>query len=128
MKIRWLRAIVVAFLYEVALFALTILLTTFATMEQIVPWVPVLVFVMGFPFGLWAARPLVTAQVLHGFLVGIVATLIYFGLVLALSGGSIRPVYELYGPALFFLSNTFKIAGCVAGGWAAGKLRAPVPA
>jgi hypothetical protein len=127
MKIRWLRVLVAAFLFEVALVVITIVMTQFVTMEAILPFVPALVLVVGFPFGMWAARKLSSGFVLHGTLVGVVATLLYLGLILG-QFGSLTPVIEMYGPVSFFLANALKILGCVAGGYAAGRLRMPAHA
>jgi hypothetical protein len=128
MKIRWLRILVAALLYEVALIALTIPLTLFISMEALVPAVPVIVFVVGFPAGMWVSRTLTSGFVLHGTLVGIVATVMYLGLILGTSGGSLQPVIDLYGPVAFFLSNALKVVGCAVGSYAAGRSRATVHA
>lgn len=122
MKVQWVRVIVAAVLYEVVLFAITIAMTLFVPIEALLPYVPAVVFVVGFPFGMWAAKKLASGFVLHGTLVGIVATLIYFALILG-QLGSITPVIEMYGPVPFFLANALKILGCVAGAYAAGRRR-----
>ena len=127
MKVRWLRILVAAFVYEVALIALTIPLTFFIAMEDLVPAVPAIVLVVGFPFGMWVARTLTSGFVVHGILVGIVATAMYLGLILATSGGSLQPVIDLYGPVAFFLANALKVAGCAVGAYVAGRKRALVP-
>jgi hypothetical protein len=85
------------------------------------------VFVVGFPFGMWVVRTVASGFVLHGALLGVVATLIYFGLIISQSG-SITPVIDAYGPVSFFLANALKILGCVAGAYVAGRRRVPVHA
>jgi hypothetical protein len=125
MKIYWIRVLVAAFLFEVALVALTIPIVQFFGMEAFVPFVPPVCFVVGYPFGAWAVRKAESGFALHGLLVGIVASIIYFALILGESG-SIQPVIDLYGPVLFFLANALKILGCVAGAYAGGRRRVAV--
>lgn len=127
MKIRWMRVVVTAILFEVVLFAITVLLSLFIEVEAVLVFVPVFVFVVGFPFGMWIARKLSSGFVLHGALVGVVATLIYLGLLLG-QFGSLTPVVEMYGPVSFFLANALKILGCVAGAYAGGRSRVPAHA
>src|SRR5262245_24547986 len=123
------RALVAAFLLELVLVALTIPVVALFGMEAFIPFVPAVCAAVGFPFGWWAARKMQSGFVLQGTLVGIVATLIYFGIILA-TQGSIRPAVELYGPFLFVLANAAKILGCIAGAFALGRrrLRRPVEA
>jgi hypothetical protein len=124
MKIHWIRVIVAAVLFEVALIALTIPVTMLFGMEAFVPFVPGTVFVVGLPFGVWAVRKTKSGFVLHGALVGIVATVIYLALIVA-QFGSLTPAIELYGPLLFFLANALKIGGCIAGAYAGARRRMP---
>jgi hypothetical protein len=51
---------------------------------------------------------------LHGALVGIVATAMYFGLVVMAPGG-LDGAVDVYGAPLFYLCQLLRIAGCVAG-------------
>ena len=120
MKIHWMRAVAAGFLVEVILVALTIPVVALFGLEAFVPFVPPVCFVVGFPCGWWAARKLQSGFVLQGTIVGIVATLIYFALILG-QAGSVRPAIELYGPFLFVLANVLKILGCVAGAFARGR-------
>lgn len=122
MKIHWIRVLVAAVLFEVALIAITVVVSQFMAVEAFLSFVPAVVFVVGFPFGMWAARKTASGFLLHGTLVGIVATLIYFALVLG-QFGSLTPVIDMYGPVSFFLANALKILGCVAGAYAAGRQR-----
>jgi hypothetical protein len=121
---RWIRIIVFAVLYEVALIAITIPFALYIAMESLVVFVPPVLFVVGLPFGLWTVRKVKSGFVLHGALVGVVATLIYLGLILG-QYGSLTPVIELYGPFLFFLANAMKVVGCSAGAYAGGRLQKP---
>ena len=124
MRIYLMRTVGAAFLVELVLVALTIPVAALFGMDAFLPFVPVTCLAVGFPFGWWAARKLQSGFVLQGTLVGIVATLIYFGLVLG-QFGSVKPVFELYGPFLFFLSHAAKILGCAAGAYACGRRRMP---
>jgi hypothetical protein len=127
MKIHWMRVLGLAVLYEVVLIAMTVAVTLFIPLESVLSLVPIVVFVVGFPFGMWVARNLRSGFVLHGMLLGVAATVLYFGLILGTSG-SIAPVVEMYGAVLFFLANALKILGCVAGAYAAGRRRVPAHA
>jgi hypothetical protein len=123
MKIHWIRVIVFAVLYEVALIALTVVVLSITTMDAFVPFVGPVCFAVGFPFGMWTARKATSGFVLHGLLMAIVASIIYFALVLGSSGGSLTPVIETYGPLWFVAGNALKILGIVAGAYAAGSGR-----
>lgn len=127
MKIHWMRAVAAGFLVELVLVALTIPVAALFGMEAFVPFVPAVCFAVGIPCGWWAARRMQSGFVLQGTIVGIVATLIYFALILGQSG-SVRPAIELYGPFLFILANAAKILGCVGGAFARGRRRVPGPA
>ena len=62
----------------------------------------------------WILRKVPSAPMLHGALIGIVATAMYLGLVFAQPGGFAAAV-GTYGVPLFWLSQAMRIAGCVAG-------------
>jgi len=125
MKIRWIRAVTAAVLVEVALVILTIPVTAVFSMEAFVPFVPAVCFAVGFPFGWWATRKSESGFVMQGMIVGIAATLIYFGLILS-QFGSLKPAIDVYGPFLFVLANAAKILGCVAGAVVCGRRRVAV--
>jgi hypothetical protein len=127
MKIHWIRILVAAFLFEAVLVVLTIPFAALFGMEPLLPYVPAVCFIVGYPFGAWAARKAESGILLHGLLVGIVASIIYFALILA-QMGSVQPVVEMYGPVLFYLANALKILGCVAGAYVGGRRRAAVQA
>jgi hypothetical protein len=127
MKIHWIRVLVAAVLFEVVLIVITVIVSLFIEVEAFLPFVPALVFVVGFPFGMWVVRKPASGFVLHGTLVGVVATLIYLGLLLG-QFGSLTPVINMYGPVSFFLANALKILGCVAGAYAGGRRRVPAHA
>src|SRR5262245_36900079 len=104
MKIYWIRVVAAAFLVELVLVALSVHLLAVVTMQALVPFVGPLCAIVGFPFGWWAVRKAQSAFVLHGMLVGIVATLIYLGLIFG-QAGSLKPAIAVYGPFWFFLAN-----------------------
>src|SRR6476620_7519514 len=96
MKIYWIRVVAAAFLLEVALVAVTIPLLAVVSMQTLVPYVGPVCAIVGFPFGWWSARKAQSGFVLHGALVGIVATIIYLGLILG-QNGSLKPAIDVYG-------------------------------
>ena len=59
-------------------------------------------------------RPVTARRVLHGALIGALATAIYVG-VAAASPDGLAAVVAGYGTPLFVLINALRIAGCVAG-------------
>jgi hypothetical protein len=121
-KIYWGRIVLGAFLLEaVLLVTLVPLVPIFGQMVFFVA-VPIGCFVFGFLFGMWVARKLRSGFILHGALMGILATLLYLGLC-ATQPGSIPAVVAVYGLFLFLLSNGLRIAGCIAGAFAQGRRR-----
>jgi hypothetical protein len=77
-------------------------------------------FAAGFLFAFRVGRKVESRFVLHGTLVGVVATILYLLLVVA-QPGSWTVAINLYGPVLFVLANSLRVAGSVAGGVAAGR-------
>jgi hypothetical protein len=120
----WKRAAVAALLFEIALFAITIPIYIFAGLEAFLPYVPAVVFIIGMPFGYWAALPAEHGALRQGTIVGLVATAIYFALVLG-QYGSVKPAVDAYGTFSFVLVNVLKVAGCIVGAWWCS--RRPVP-
>jgi hypothetical protein len=118
--IRWARVIAGAFLVEIVLIAITIPIALSIGVEPFIPFVPFACFAVGFVVSWWILRKAASRFLLHGALIGIVATAIYLGLVLSQSG-SLAPVLEMYGPFLFYTANAVRIVGCMLGGVAARK-------
>ena len=77
--------------------------------------VPVGCFVGGLAIAAWILRKVGSSRALHGALLGVVATLLYFA-ICALQPGGITAVIEGYGPPLFWVSQALRIAGSVLGG------------
>ena len=76
--------------------------------------VPVGCFVGGLAIAAWILRRVGSRRALHGALLGVVATLLYFG-ICALQPGGISAVMSGYGLPLFWASQALRIAGCVLG-------------
>ena len=62
----------------------------------------------------WLLRTVSSGLLVHGALVGIVATAMYFGLVFMAPGG-LSAAIATYGVPLFYFSQAMRIAGCMAG-------------
>jgi hypothetical protein len=126
-QVRWLRVVVAAFLVEVGLAAIGLPLVPLlgeARVFNVV--VPILCVVVPFVVVWLATRRLPAARFLHGVLIGIVATLIYF--VLVLGTASIAEAAASYGGmAMFAGVNALRILSAAAGGWFADR-RAVAPA
>ena len=118
--IRWGRVLLGGFLVEVTLFAITLPVFLLAGMPGILVMVVPALFIVDFLFGYWVARRVQAQFALHGLLVGVVATLFYLGLNLAMSG-SLTPILEMYGSFLFFLANGSRLLGATLGGVLAQK-------
>jgi putative membrane protein (TIGR04086 family) len=112
--IHWLRVLLGGFLAEVSVIAIVIpVLLLFG--KQTVPYVALLGSLLAcFLFALWVGRRLDSRFVLHGILVGVVATLIYVALTLG------RPE-----PLAYLAAHGLKILGGAAGGLVAARQRKP---
>jgi len=86
MKIRWMRVVLGALLLEIILFAVLVPIS-FVNATLFLIAVPVGVFAFGYLVTRWLLTKLSTQLVLHGALIGMVATVMYVGLVLAQPGG-----------------------------------------
>ena len=132
--IRWGRVILGALILELALFAVLIPIGVIFGLPSTAPGapavdatvffasVPLACLVLGFLAGVWVARKTTASFVLHGSLLGIVATLIYLG-ICAIPPSTIRAVVAMYGAPLFLSVNGLRIAGCIAGAWYQGTQR-----
>jgi hypothetical protein len=83
-------------------------------------------FVAAFLVVMWLSRGIQNQLVLHGFLMGLVATLIYVGLVAG--SGQMSSALAAYGPATFVTVNAVRLVGAVFGGVACERRRAMSPA
>lgn len=111
-KIRWVRALIGGFLAEVALFVLVLPIYRAFGQRPLLYVAPVGSLVLCFLFAMWVGRRLEGRFVLHGILVGVVATLIYVGLTRA------QPE-----PFAYLVAHALKILGGAAGGYVMAQRR-----
>jgi hypothetical protein len=117
-QVRWWRVVIAAFLIEVGLIVTAlpfILIIAEAVVYRAI--VPLACLVVPFVVAWFATRKLTGARVLHGTLIGIVATARYFALVIGAS--SIAEASATYGLPLFIGVNALRIVAAAAGGYAA---------
>lgn len=79
-------------------------------------------FVVGFAVVVWLGRGIDAHIVLHGVLMGLVATALYVGLVAG--SGQMSTALAAYGPATFVIVNAARIAGAALGGVVCERRRA----
>lgn len=108
-QIRWLRILVGGFLAELAVFAFVIPVSIHFGKHSLLYTAPPASMVACFLLALWVGRRIDSQFILHGFLVGVVATLLYVGLT---RGGP--------EPAAYLLAHGLKMLGGAAGGMVAG--------
>ena len=113
MKINWIRIVLGALLLEVVLFAALVPISLVSLTLFLVA-VPIACFVFAALVISWLLRKTPSDLLLHGTLVGIVATVMYFGLVFGSADG-LSGAVAIYGAPLFWFSQAMRIAGCVAG-------------
>ena len=113
-RIRWGRVIGFAFALEVVLFATLLPLQAVLSLRVWFVAVAIGCAVFAYAAGRLAARGLTSGSVVHGILVGVIATGIYVVINLFAPGGLAAAV-AFYGAALFVLLNVLRIAGCAAG-------------
>ena len=114
MKIHWARVVIAAFVIETVLFATLIPIQLVFGMRALLIAVPIGVFFETLLLTRWFLRRVQFRTVLHGLLIGVIATFVYIGLVLATSG-SLQPVIDLYGPFWAVFGNLLRIAGALLG-------------
>ena len=124
-QVRWLRVVIAALLVEVGLAVLGLPLIAVvgeAAVFNVV--VPILCIVVPFVVVWLATRKLPAARFLHGWLIGIVATLMYFALVIGTS--TIAEAAAAYGGmAMFAGVNVLRIVSAAAGGYFADRRAVP---
>ena len=79
-RIHWVRVLIGGLLVEASIFAVVIPVLKISGQRALLYVVPVTSFVMSLVFGIWVGRRVESRFVLHGMLVGIVATLLYVGM------------------------------------------------
>ena len=113
MSIHWGRIVLGGLLLEVVLFTVLVPIGFVSTTVFLVA-VPIGCFVFGYLVTRWLLRTLSSGLLLHGTLVGVVATAMYFGLVFMQPDG-LSSAIAVYGVPLFWFSQAMRIAGCVTG-------------
>ena len=114
MNIRWMRVVLGALLLELVLLV-TLVPISFVDLTLFLTAVPIGCFVFGYLVTRWVLRTLSSGALLHGGLIGIAATAMYFGLVVSQPDG-LASAIQIYGAPLFWFSQAMRIAGCLAGG------------
>jgi len=119
-EVRWLRVVVAAFLIEVGLAVTGIPAVLLLGPSAYVTVVPILCVVVPFVVVWLATRKVPGARLVHGLLIGIVATIMYFALVIGAS--SIAEAVTSYGStAMLAVVNVLRVVGAAAGGYAAAR-------
>ena len=116
-RIHWLRALLGGFLAEAAVFVIVIPILLTAGQAPLLYVAPVASLVMCFLFAIWVGRVVQSHFILHGILVGVVATLIYVALTRA------KPE-----PSAYILAHALKILGGAAGGFVIARKKVAGPA
>ena len=111
-RIHWVRALIGGFLAELSVFAVVIPVLLLSGQHALLYAAPAASLVTCFLFALWVGRQVESRFVLHGILVGVVATLLYVGLTLG------RPE-----PLAYLVAHALKILGGAAGAFVAGRRR-----
>lgn len=104
-RVHWVRVLIGGFLAEALLIAVVIPVLKIWGQHALLYIVPPAALVTCFLLALWVGRRLEARFVLHGILVGVVATLLYVGLTLA------RPE-----PLAYLVAHGLKILGGAGGG------------
>jgi len=115
-KLRWGWIILGAVILEIALIALFVPMMQFVDISKIAPFAGIGTFGLGFLVSWWIVRKVQGRRVLHGFLIGLVATVMYFAMCTMAPGG-LAAVIASYGPVLFYVGNGVRIAGSTAGAY-----------
>ena len=116
-RLRWLRILGGAVLLELVLFIALVPPLVMLGPDTVVPYVYPACLIFGFGVTWWILRKVQDRPVMHGTLIGIVATAIYILLALPSPGG-IQSVITMYGVTGFIAGNALRIIGCIAGGYA----------
>ena len=109
-KMHWVRAVIGGFLAEVLVIVLVIPISFKFGQAPLLYAAPIASLISCFLLGLWVARRVESRFVLHGILVGVVATLIY----VALRMGKPEPL-------AYYVAHVLKISGGAAGGFVAAR-------
>ena len=120
-KLRWGWIVGGAVILEVGLIILFIPMLRFMDISRLAPFAGIGTFGLGFLVSWWVVRKVPGRRLLHGALIGILATIIYVGLCMTNPDGGIASVVAMYGPVLFVVGNGLRIVGTIAGAWYYGS-------
>jgi len=112
--VHWLRVLLGGFLAEVSVIALVLPLALLFGKNTLTYSAPAASLLACFLFAIWVGRRLTSQFVLHGILVGVVATLIY----VALTRGGPEPL-------AYLIAHALKLLGGAAGGLVAARRQKP---
>jgi hypothetical protein len=115
-RLRWGRIIGGAFLLELVLVIVLVPPLQILGPDRMIPFVYPAVLILSFGVAWWLLRKVSHNRVMHGALIGAVATAIYILLCLANPDG-IRAVISMYGVFGFILANGLRIIGCALPGY-----------
>jgi len=123
-NLQWARVITGAILLEVALIIafVPLLHLSLFSVTAIAPFLPVVALLLGFVISCWCLRKVRVRPLLHGVLMGLLATALYIAMC-ALQPGGIASIVAKYGPAVFYSGNALRVLGCAAGGFTASIRR-----
>jgi len=116
-KLRWGWIVAGAVILEVGLIILFIPMLRFMDISRLAPFAGIGTFGLGFLVSWWVVRKVPGRRLLHGALIGVLATIIYVGLCMTNPDGGIASVVAMYGPVLFVVGNGLRIVGTIAGAW-----------
>lgn len=129
MTIQWIRVLLGGFLIEAILAVVLLggfaaagvdLQNSISLLSSII--IGVGCFLAAFLVVLWLGRGIHSRVVLHGLLIGVVATVLYLGLVAG--SGQMAAALAAYGPVTFVMVNAARIVGAVLGGVQRERIRA----
>lgn len=113
-RIHWVRACAGGFLAELTVFAIVFPTRSLFGQRAFLASILIASAAMPFGFAVWVCRGVESRFVLHGALVGIVATLLYLGL-----------AWGQPHPLLYWIAHGLKVAGGTAGGVLASRRKTP---
>ena len=125
-SIRWLRVVIAAFIVELGLVVTTVPFFLLIGDRVFAMAVPVACLVVPFIVAWFATRKLPARRLLHGVLIGVAATLVYF--LLVIGTGTVAEAVGSYGLPLFIVVNALRVLSAAAGGYAAERSAAPISA
>ena len=112
-KIQWGIIVVAAFVIEAALFAILIPVQILFGMQVFQVAVPVAVVVITFVLTMLFGRRIHAQFLIHGLLIGLIATLIYLGLLVLLR--AVPTAIATYGLFMFVVINVSRIVAAMMG-------------